>query len=58
VVGARAGPTTPTRAGYPYLVQEPDQLGGVGILAGRQPRRQVPATSIADGVQLGGQPAP
>jgi hypothetical protein len=58
VVGARAGSPPPTGAGYPYLVHQPDQLGGVGILARRQPRRQVAATPVADGVQLGGQPAP
>jgi hypothetical protein len=58
VVGARAGPTPPTRAGYPYLVHQPDQLGSVGVLSRRESGGQVTATPVADGVELGGQPTP
>jgi hypothetical protein len=52
----RAGPPTATGPRHPHLVHQPDQLGGVGVLAGGQLGRQVAATAIADGVQLGGQP--
>jgi hypothetical protein len=33
VIGAHSGPTAATRPGHPHLVNQPDQLGGVGVLA-------------------------
>ena len=53
-----AGPATATRAGHPHGVHQPNQLAGVGVLARGQPGGQVPATAVADGVELGGQPTP
>jgi hypothetical protein len=53
----RARPTAPTRSGHPYRIDQPDQLAGVGVLPWGQPGGQVAATPIADGVELGGQPA-
>jgi site-specific DNA recombinase len=53
-----AGPATSTGSGHPHGVHQPDQLEGVGVLAGGQPGGQVAAPPIAEGVQLGGQPAP
>jgi hypothetical protein len=50
--GAR--PPTAARAGHPHGVHQPDQLGGVGVLARGQPGGQVAAPAVADGVQLGG----
>jgi hypothetical protein len=58
VIRAHPGPTPPTRPRHPHLVNQPDQLGGVGVLARSQPGRQVPTATIADGVELGGQPTP
>jgi hypothetical protein len=52
------GPAPTTRAGHPHGVHQPDQLGGVGILPRREPGHQVPAATIAEGMELGGQPAP
>jgi len=50
----------PTTAGprHPYLIHQPDQLGGISVLARGQPGGQVAAAAVADGVHLGGQPAP
>jgi hypothetical protein len=56
MVRSPAGPPPPTRAGHPHLVHQPDQLAGVGVLPRGQPRGQVAATPVADGVELGGQP--
>jgi hypothetical protein len=53
----RAGPAPATGTGHPHGVDQPDQLAGVGVLARGQPGGQVAAPPIADGVQLGGQPA-
>jgi site-specific DNA recombinase len=58
VIGTRAGPTPPTRAAYPHLVHQPDQLGGVGVLPRGQAGGQVTTPAVADGVHLGGQPTP
>ena len=58
MVGTHPGPAAATRPGHPHLVHQPDQLAGVGVLAGSEAGGQVSATPIADGVQLGGQPAP
>jgi hypothetical protein len=58
MVGTHPGPTTATRPPDTYLIDQPDQLAGVGVLAWRQPGDQVAATAVADGVQLGGQPTP
>jgi hypothetical protein len=55
---AGAGQAPPTGPGHPHLVNQPDQLAGVGILPRRQPGGQVATATVADGVQLGGQPAP
>jgi hypothetical protein len=55
-LGARPAP--PTGPGYPYLVDQPDQVAGVSILTRAQPGHQVAATAVADRVQLGGQPIP
>jgi hypothetical protein len=54
--GPRA--TAPTRAGHPHGVDQPDQLAGVGVLAWGEPGYQVAAAPVAEGVELGGQPAP
>jgi hypothetical protein len=53
-----AGPPPPTRAGHPHGIHQPDQLAGVGVLARSETGNQVPAATVTDGVQLGGQPAP
>jgi site-specific DNA recombinase len=50
-------PAPPTRAGHPHLIHQPDQLEGVSILPGRELGHQVPAATVADGMELGGQPA-
>jgi site-specific DNA recombinase len=50
-------PAPPTRAGHPHLIHQPDQLEGVSILPGREQGHQVPAATVADGMELGGQPA-
>jgi hypothetical protein len=51
-------PPPPTWAGHPHGIDQPDQLGGVGVLARGQAGGQVAAPAVANGVQLGGQPAP
>jgi hypothetical protein len=53
-----AGPPTTIRTGYPHGVHQPDELEGVGVLARGEAGGQVPAAAVADGVELGGQPAP
>jgi hypothetical protein len=53
-----AGSAPTTRAGHSHGVHQPNQLAGVGILAGREPGHQVPTAAVADGVERGGQPAP
>jgi site-specific DNA recombinase len=58
VIGRRAGPTPPTRAGDPHLVHQSDQLGGVGVLPRGQAGGQVATPAVADGMELGGQPTP
>jgi hypothetical protein len=58
VIWSPARPAAATRAGHPHLIHQPNQLGGVGILARGQPGGQVAAAAVADGVHLGGQPAP
>jgi hypothetical protein len=58
MLGTHPGPATATRPGHPHGVHQPDQLGGVGVLPGREPGGQVPATPVADRVELGGQPTP
>jgi hypothetical protein len=57
VVGSLAGSAAAARPGHPHRIDQPDQLAGVGILPRRQPGGQVPAPPVAEGVQLGGQPA-
>jgi hypothetical protein len=57
VVWALAGPPTATGPGHPHLVQQRDEVAGVGGLPWGQPGGQVAAAAITDGVQLGGQPA-
>jgi hypothetical protein len=52
--GAR--PAAPTWARHAHLVDQGEQLGGVGVLAGREAGGQVAAPAVTDGMQLGGQP--
>jgi hypothetical protein len=54
--GARPAPPTGLR--HPHLIDQPDQLDGVGVLAWGEPGGQVPTATVADGVHLGGQPTP
>jgi hypothetical protein len=58
VIGTHSGPTAATRAGHPHGIHQPHQLAGVGVLAWGEAGGQIPAAAVADGVQLGGQPAP
>jgi site-specific DNA recombinase len=58
MVWSHARPAAATWAGHPHLIHQPDQLARVGILARGQAGGQVPAPAVADGVELGGQPAP
>jgi site-specific DNA recombinase len=57
MIGTLAGPTVATRAGHPHGVHQPDQLAGVGGLARGQLGHQVATATVADRVELGGQPA-
>ena len=50
------GPASPTGTGHLHGVDQPNQLEGVGVLAGGEPGHQVPTTTVAEGVELGGQP--
>jgi hypothetical protein len=50
-------PPTATRAGHPHRIHQPDQLAGVGVLTWCEAGGQIPALAVADGVELGGQPA-
>jgi hypothetical protein len=54
---ALAGPPTAAGSGHPHPIDQPDQLAGVGVLPRGQPGGQVAATTVTDGVELGGQPA-
>jgi hypothetical protein len=54
---AGARPAAPTRPRDPHLVNQRDQVLGVGVLAWGEPGRQVAAAAVADRVDLGGQPA-
>jgi hypothetical protein len=58
VIGSLAGSAAAARPGHPHRIDQPDQLAGVGILPRSQPGRQVPTATVADGVELGGQPTP
>jgi hypothetical protein len=58
VIRSRARPPTTAGPSHPHLVHQPDQLGGVGVLPGREPGGQVPTPPVADRVELGGQPTP
>jgi hypothetical protein len=57
VIGTYSGPTAATRPGHPHGVHQPYQLAGVGVLAWGEAGGQIPAAAVADGMQLGGQPA-
>jgi len=52
----RAWAAASTRPRDADLVDQDDQLLGVGGLPGGEPGGQVAAAAVADGVQLGGQP--
>src|SRR5215217_4701731 len=50
-------PAAAARPRHPYGVHQPDQLASAGILARREPGRQVATAPVADRMELGGQPA-
>jgi hypothetical protein len=58
VIGSLAGSAAAAGPHHTDLVDQPNQLAGVGVLARGQAGGQVAATAIADGVELGGQPTP
>jgi hypothetical protein len=58
VIGTHPGPAAAARPGHPHRIDQPDQLAGVGVLPWGQAGGQVPAATVADGVELGGQPTP
>ena len=58
VIRSLAGSAAAARPGHPHRIDQPDQLAGVGVLARGEACGQVAAAAIADGMELGGQPAP
>jgi hypothetical protein len=55
MIWSHPGPATAAGPGHPHLVDQPDQLAGVGVLPGGEPGGQIPAPAVADAVHLGGQ---
>jgi len=56
MIWSHPGPATAAGPGHPHLVEQSDQLAGVGVLPGGEPGGQIPAPAVADAVHLGGQP--
>jgi hypothetical protein len=53
---AGTGPASTTRASNPHPVHQPDQLAGIGVLAWGKASGQVATATVADRMELGGQP--